>query len=322
MDMTESIFAKEELTIGISACLLGEKVRYDSGNKPSNFCINELGKYVTYKAFCPEVAIGLPIPRPTIRQIKHEELIIVAQPDGSGDVTDPLIEYGKKVAELTKDMVGYVFCANSPTCGMERVKIYSPEGNSLKSNGIGVFSNEIMKANPLLPCEENGRLNDPIIRENFVARIYTYKRWHELVASGVTKHKLMTFHSQHKYSVMSHNIPAYKALGQLLARADIDVEDMAALYISGLMDALKIKATRKSHTNTLQHIQGYFSDHLNTEQRKELTNIIDEYRQGVMPLMVPLALIKHYLLEHPKEYLMQQTYLNPYPADLKLRYGY
>ncbi len=320
--MAQSIFDKEELTIGISACLIGEKVRYDSSNKPSNFCIHELGKYVTYKAFCPEVAIGLPIPRPTIRQIKKDDMITVARPDGSGDVTEPLKEYGKKIAKLTHNMVGYVFCAKSPTCGMERVKVYSPEGNSLESDGVGVFAEEIMKANPLLPCEENGRLNDPIIRENFVARIYTFKRWHQLVESGITKHKLMTFHSQHKYSVMSHNIVAYKALGRLLADGQMDVETMAEQYITGLMDALKIKATRKSHTNTLQHIQGYFSDELTPEQRKELTTTIDEYRKGVMPLMVPLTLIKHYLLQYPKEYLAQQTYLDPYPADLKLRYGY
>lgn len=320
--MNKSVFSKDELNVGISACLTGEKVRYDASNKPSNFCNHELGKYVTYKMFCPEVAIGMPIPRPTIRQIKQDDMIIVSRPDGTGDVSEPLKEYGKKVAKLTDDMVGYVFCANSPTCGMERVKIYSPEGNSLKSDGIGIFSNEIMKANPLLPCEENGRLNDPIIRENFVARIYTYKRWQNLVASGVTKHKLMTFHSQHKYALMSHNIVEYKKLGRLLAESELDVEVIAAEYISGLMDALKIKATRKSHTNTLQHIQGYFSKHINDDQRKELTNVIDEYRQGVMPLMVPLALIKHYLLEHPNEYLAEQTYLDPYPADLKLRYGY
>jgi uncharacterized protein YbgA (DUF1722 family)/uncharacterized protein YbbK (DUF523 family) len=320
--MAKSIFNKDELIIGISACLAGEKVRYDSSSKSSNFCNKELGKYVTYKAFCPEVAIGMPIPRPTIRQIRKDDVIAVSRPDGTGDVTEPLIEYGKKVAKLTDTMVGYVFCANSPTCGMERVKIYSPEGHSLKSDGIGIFSNEIMKANPLLPCEENGRLNDPIIRENFVARIYTYRRWKELVANGITKHKLMTFHSQHKYAIMSHNIVAYKNLGRLLADADMSADEMASLYINELMDALKIKATRKSHTNTLQHIQGYFSKHLNAEQRKELTSVIDEYRQGVMPLMVPLALIKHYLLEHPKEYLSEQTYLEPYPADLKLRYGY
>jgi uncharacterized protein YbgA (DUF1722 family)/uncharacterized protein YbbK (DUF523 family) len=311
-----------DIVIGISACLVGEKVRYDSSNKPSNFCIHELGKHVSYKAFCPEVAVGLPIPRPTIRQILDQGVIKVSRPDGSGDVSDAIREYGKKVAKLTEKFSGYVFCAKSPTCGMERVKVYSPEGNPLRDLGVGVFAKEIMEANPLLPCEENGRLNDPVIRENFVARVFAYRKWQELVDGGVTKHKLMQFHSKYKYTLMSHDLIAYKELGRLLARADLDAAQMAEGYIAGFMTALKIKATRKKHANTLSHIQGYFSKHLSKDQRKELSEQIDAYRTGLMPLIAPLTLVKHYLMEHPKPYLAQQSYLNPYPDDLKLRYGY
>jgi uncharacterized protein YbgA (DUF1722 family)/uncharacterized protein YbbK (DUF523 family) len=315
-------FDKKEIVIGISACLVGEKVRFDASNKPSNFCNNDLGEYVTYKSFCPEVAIGLPIPRQTIRQIKDDQVIKVVRPDGSGDVTDALHAYGKKIAKLAENFSGYVFCAKSPSCGMERVKIYSPEGNSLKSDGVGAFAEEIMKANPLLPCEENGRLNDPIIKENFVERVFAYKRWQALKETGLTKHKLMTFHSKYKYSVMSHDLVAYKKLGQLLARADLNIDEMAHEYIHGLMGALRIKATRKKHANTLAHIQGYFSKHLTKAQRAELSQQIEAYRVGLMPLLVPLTLMKHYLLEHPKQYLAQQAYLDPYPEALKLRYGY
>ena len=313
---------KKDLQIGISACLVGEKVRFDASNKPSNFCINELGQHVTYKTFCPEVAIGLPIPRPTIRQIKHNDLIHVSQRDGSGDVTEALQAYGQKIAKMTKHLSGYVFCAKSPSCGMERVKVYSPEGNSLKSDGIGLFAKEIMAANPLLPCEENGRLNDPLIRENYVARVYAYKHWQDVEASGLTKHKLTSFHSQYKYTVMSHDLVAYKNLGQLLARADLPLEQMASEYILGLMTALKIKATRKKHANTLAHIQGYFSKHLQANERQELCEQIDAYREGLIPLMAPLTLINHYLLQYPKEYLTRQSYLSPYPNELKLRYAY
>lgn len=313
---------KKDLQIGISACLVGEKVRFDASNKPSNFCINELGQHVTYKTFCPEVAIGLPIPRPTIRQIKHNDLIQVSQRDGTGDVTEALKSYGQKVAKMTKHLSGYIFCAKSPSCGMERVKVYSPEGNSLKSDGIGLFAKEIMAANPLLPCEENGRLNDPLIRENYVARIYAYNHWQSIEATGLTKHKLTTFHSQYKYTVMSHDLIAYKNLGQLLARADLPLEQMASEYILGLMTALKIKATRKKHANTLAHIQGYFSKHLQANERQELCKQIDAYRSGLIPLMAPLTLINHYLLQYPKEYLTRQSYLSPYPDELKLRYAY
>jgi uncharacterized protein YbgA (DUF1722 family)/uncharacterized protein YbbK (DUF523 family) len=313
---------RKDLHIGISACLIGEKVRFDASNKPSKFCINELSNHVSFKSFCPEVAIGLPIPRPTIRQIKQNDMISVYRPDGTGDVTEALAAYGKKVANLTKDLSGYIFCAKSPSCGMERVKVYSPQGNSLKSNGIGIFANEIMKANPLLPCEENGRLNDSLIRENFIARVYAYKHWQQLSASGLTKHKLTTFHSQYKYTVMSHDLVSYKELGQLLARSDIALEDMAEQYISGLMQALKTMATRKKHANTLAHMQGYFSKHLRSFERQELTQQINDYRLGLVPLVAPLTLIKHYLLQYPKNYLSRQAYLSPYPDQLRLRYAY
>lgn len=321
-EQVDELSEHSSLNIGISACLLGKNVRYDGSNKPSNFCINELGKHVNYESFCPEVAIGLPIPRPTIRQIKSNDIIRVSRPDGTEDVTKALAAYGKKVADLTKHLTGFVFCAKSPSCGMERVKVYSAQGDALPANGIGVFANEIMNANPLLPCEENGRLNDPILRENFISRVFTYKRWQTLCNTGLTKHKLITFHSQHKYLLMSHNIQAYKALGQLLARADVALENLANDYILGLMNALKIKATRKMHANTLAHIQGYFSKQLSAGQRQELTEQITSYRKGVMPLVVPLTLINHYLLEYPKKYLAEQAYLNPYPQSLKLRYGY
>jgi len=315
-------FKKEDITIGISACLVGEKVRFDGGSKPSNFCMLEFNNHVTYKSYCPEVAVGLPTPRPTIRQIKEGDLLKVSRPDGTGDVATALKEYGKKVAKLSKNLSGYIFCAKSPSCGMERVKVYSPEGNPLPAAGIGVFANEIMQANPLLPCEENGRLNDAPLRENFVARVYTYRHWQALCESGLTKHKLTDFHSQYKYTVMSHDLVAYKSLGRLLARADLPLAEMADQYILGLMSALKIKATRKKHANTLAHIQGYFSKHLTSEQRQELCAQINSYREGLMPLVVPLTLINHYLLAHPKNYLAKQAYLNPYPEALKLRYGY
>jgi len=315
-------FSKEDIVIGISACLVGEKVRFDASNKPSNFCIHEFGQHVTYKSFCPEVAIGLPIPRPTIRQIKKGDVISVARPDGSGDVTEALSAYGKKIAKLASQFSGYVFCAKSPSCGMERVKIYKDTGDALKAEGVGVFAREIMAANPLLPCEENGRLNDPIIRENFVERVFAYRHWQALVEEGLTKHKLTTFHSQYKYTVMSHDLVAYKALGRLLADASMPLEEMAEQYIAGLMNALKTKATRKKHANTLSHIQGYFSKHLTSAQRHDLCEQIECYRKGLIPLLAPLTLIKHYLSLFPKDYLSKQVYLEPYPQELKLRYAY
>ncbi|MBO9491174.1 DUF1722 domain-containing protein [Endozoicomonas sp. G2_1] len=321
---------RQKITLGISACLMGQEVRFDRSHKKSNFCVNELGKHVQYKSYCPEVAIGLPVPRATIRQTRigdnDSNIIKVSRPDGSGDVTDALTEYGQNVATKIDDLSGFIFTAKSPSCGMERVKVYYQHGKGASSDGVGLFAKEIMAANPLLPCEESGRLNDPLIKENFVLRVYAYHQWQCLVDSGLSKHKLFDFHSQYKYLIMSHSNQAYRELGRLLGdglkEADADIANVAGAYIAGFMNALKKKASRKSHANTLQHLQGYFSKQLTKIEKQELTEQIDEYRKGLIPLIVPLTLIKHYLLEFPKPYLASQKYLEPYPAELKLRYGY
>ncbi|WP_394205664.1 YbgA family protein [Shewanella waksmanii] len=313
---------EKQLTIGISACVMGEQVRFDKGHKKSNFCVDQLGEFATFKPVCPEVGIGLPIPRPTIRQIIRDNIITVSRPDGSGDVTEALKEFGQKAAKQYHNLSGFVFCAKSPSCGMERVKIYHHHGKGSESTGVGIFAEQVMTANPLLPCEENGRLNDPVIKENFITRIFTYQKWLDLKADGLTKHKLIAFHSEHKYLVMSHHVESYRELGRLLARADMALDEQADAYIAGLMAALKHKATRRSHTNTLQHLQGYFKKQLDAPKRKELTEHIAEYREGRTPLLVPLTLIQHYLLEYPNDYLASQTYLNPHPSALRLRYGY
>ncbi|QYJ84934.1 DUF523 and DUF1722 domain-containing protein [Shewanella mesophila] len=312
----------KKLKIGISACVMGEHVRYDRGHKKSNFCVDQLSDFAEFKPVCPEMAIGLPVPRPTIRQIIRDNIITVSRPDGTGDVTAKLKDFGEQAAKKYGELSGFVFCAKSPSCGMERVKVYHHHGKGSESTGIGVFAEQVMKGNPLLPCEENGRLNDPVIRENFITRIFTYQKWLDLTAAGITKHKLITFHSTHKYLVMSHHIESYRALGKLLARADMPLEEMAEQYISGLMEALKNKASRRSHTNTLQHLQGYFKRQLDEAKRKELTDEIAAYHQGLSPLLVPLTLIKHYLIEYPNAYLEDQVYLNPHPKELRLRYGY
>lgn len=315
-----------KLTIGISACLVGQEVRYDKSHKTSNFCTKELGRHVEFRPVCPEVAIGLPIPRPTIRQTQRGEEIIVSRPDFTGDVTKELTEFGQKVAAKSTDLSGFIFTAKSPSCGMERVKVYQLDENEkvkgTESYGVGQFAKQIMESNPALPCEENGRLNDPIIRENFVLRIYAYNTWLTMAETGLTKHKLIQFHTQYKYLLLSHSQKAYRELGNLLGTSDLDVESLGKTYINQFMQALKTKASRRSHFNTLQHLQGYFSKHLSAEQKRELTQHIIDYKDGLVPLIAPLTLIKHYLTMYPNMHLSQQKYLDPYPADLRLRYGY
>ncbi|TKB47468.1 YbgA family protein [Thalassotalea mangrovi] len=319
--MSHQVF-DTDINIGISACLVGQKVRFDASHKRSAFCVNEFGRHVKFVPYCPEVAIGLPVPRPTVRQIDVDGVIHVSRPDGSMDVTQQLRDYGRKLAPKLQAISGYIFCAKSPSCGMERVKVYSQDGKGSTSDGVGVFAREIMERHPHLPCEENGRLNDAKLRENFVARVFAYKHWQTLQAKGFSKHNLMTFHSQYKYLLMSHDLIRYKEAGRLLANMNGDIDQVAEQYLALLMAAMKKMATRKGHANTLQHIQGYFSEQLNADEKRELCQHIEDYRIGLVPLMVPLTMIKHYLMEFPKDYLAQQVYLQPHPASLKLRYGY
>jgi len=311
-----------KMKVGISACVTGQQVRYDKSHKRSAFCMEELADFVDFKPVCPEVAVGLPVPRPTIRQIAKQDMIVVSRPDGSSDVTESMTRFGQAYGSQCDDLAGFIFCAKSPSCGMERVKVYQEDGKGSEMTGVGLFAKQVMDLNPLLPCEENGRLNDPIIRENFISRVFTYQKWLNLKAEGFTIHKLMAFHSCHKYLLMSHNIECYRKAGRILANPFDDINQVAEEYITVLMNGLKIKATRRSHTNTLQHLQGYFKKQLDKEKRRELSEQIEAYRQGLTPLLVPLTLINHYLMEYPNPYLAAQTYLSPHPKELRLRYGY
>lgn len=313
------------IIIGLSACLAGQEVRFDKSHKKSNFVMNELARHVEFKTFCPEVAIGLPIPRPTIRQVIDNGVIKVCRPDGSGDVTEALAEYGQKVAKASGDLSGFIFTAKSPSCGMERVKIYhideDHKATGSEMTGVGMFAKQIMEHNPALPCEENGRLNDPNIRENFVQRVFAYDDWKKNVEADLTKHNILQFHARHKYMLLSHSQKDYKELGNFLGTSDLPTEELASHYIVNFMTALKKIASRRAHANTLMHIQGYFSKHMQKEEKAELTEQIEQYRQGLVPLMAPLTLLKHYQRIHPNEYIGNQRYLDPYPADLRLRYG-
>jgi uncharacterized protein YbgA (DUF1722 family)/uncharacterized protein YbbK (DUF523 family) len=311
-----------KLVIGLSACLAGQEVRFDKSHKRSNFCMDVLSEFVEYKTFCPEMAVGLPTPRQTVRQIEKDNIITVSRPDGSGDITDALNRYGEQVATKIPNLSGFVFCAKSPSCGMERVKVYSEDGRSCKKEGVGVFAYQIMKHNPNLPCEENGRLNDPLLRENFILRVFVYHQWQQLLAKGITKNALFDFHASNKYLLMAHHVESYKTLGRILAEATDDLEPVAERYISGLMSALSHRATRKTHANTMYHLMGYFKKELNQEQKSELLDNIEQYRLGLLPLLAPLTLFKHYLKTFPKDYLINQRYFDPYPVELKLRYGY
>ena len=311
-----------KIKVGISACLLGQEVRFDGGHKRSSFCERDLGAHFEYHPVCPEMAIGLGAPRAAIRLVKRHGEVRAEASNGSFDVTDKLIAFSEQKARQLDFLSGYILCAKSPSCGMERVRIYGANNEGSAKEGIGLFAKALMEANPLLPVEEDGRLCDPILRENFVLRVFAYHDWQQLCASGITAAALIRFHSRYKYLVLSHATTHYRTLGKLLGNlGKANLQEVADSYIKGLMAALSLRANRRSHTNVLMHLQGYFKRVLTPAQKQELADTIDKYRTGIFPLLVPLTLIRHYLREYPNTYLADQVYLNPHPDTLKLRYG-
>jgi uncharacterized protein YbgA (DUF1722 family)/uncharacterized protein YbbK (DUF523 family) len=308
------------IKVGISACLLGDQVRFDGGHKKSDFCANELQRHVEFVKLCPEVGIGMSVPRPTIRLEQHDNGVRAVVPKTGEDVTERLSNFADKAQPHLKQLSGYVLCAKSPSCGMERVKLYDPDTGYARKEAEGIFVKRLRELHPALPLEEDGRLNDAPLRENFVMRVFVYHAWQQ-IPQPLRKADLLNFHTELKLLLLAHNQAEYRRLGRLVAEQhDID-STFAKEYIEAIMSALGKPATRANHTNVLQHIQGYFGHNLSKEQKAELSELILDYRDGVQPLLAPLTLLRHYLREYPNDYLQGQRYLNPYPADLKLRYA-
>ena len=313
-------FDPARIRLGISSCLLGQQVRFDTGHRRSHFCTEVLSDYVDYVPVCPEMAIGMGTPRASMQLRRDGESIRAITANGE-DMSKPLIDFGQRMTTELDHLSGYIVCAKSPSCGMERVRVYDKEGRNPAKEGVGLYTRQLMDANPLLPIEENGRLNDAPLRENFIIRVYAYHDWKCVLQEGLSASALVSFHSRHKFLLLAHDPHSYYQLGPLLSNLSSDLESRARQYIERFMQALRKVATRRRQVNVLQHIQGFFKDQLTPSQREELTQVIERYRLGLVPLMAPLTLINHYLREHPNPYLGQQRYLNPYPETLALRYG-
>lgn len=309
------------IEVGISACLMGQKVRFDGGHKASHFCQHDLGRHVRFVQLCPEVGIGLRTPRPAIRLEGDDPAAARAvMPKTGEDLTAQLSGYADQQQAKLDRLSGYILCAKSPSCGMERVRLYQPGEKHNQRNGVGLFARRLMELYPALPVEEDGRLNDPHLRENFVLRLYVYHDWRQL-PEAPRKKQLYDFHARHKLTLLAHNQAVYRQLGKELASQEEFTAEFLTDYIQRLMAALGKPASRADHTNVLQHIQGYFREQLSSTERQELADLILAYRQGTEPLAAPMTLLKFYLRRYPNDYLAQQSYLEPYPDDLKLRYG-
>jgi uncharacterized protein YbgA (DUF1722 family)/uncharacterized protein YbbK (DUF523 family) len=312
--------ARLPLRLGISTCLLGREVRHDGGHKRDAFLTDTLGQWVEWVAVCPEVEIGLGIPRESIRlegTVANPRLVA---PKSGADHTDAMTRFARaRVEQLAAlDLVGYVLKKDSPSCGMERVRVHGRR--AVARNGVGMFARALMTRLPLLPVEEEGRLHDPGLRENFIERVFAYARWKEALAAGMTRARLVAFHTAHKLLLMAHDPEAYRRLGRMVARTrERPLGELVADYGAGLMGALQTLATPGRHANVLEHMLGYLSDDLPSAERQELVGLIRDHRRGLVPLVVPLTLVKHHVSRLGIEYLAGQVYLDPHPKELMLR---
>ena len=308
--------------IAISSCLVGHEVRFDGGHKQFRYATESLAMYFDFIPLCPEVAIGLGIPRPTIRLMKRENDITeaVSNADRSLRYTEALSAYGRKTAPSLHGVSGYILKKDSPSCGMARVKVYQDNDGPPDRTGVGIYAKEIIEAHPNLPIEEEGRLNDTRLRENFLERVFLYHRWLRSMEGGVDSNALVKFHTVQKFAVLAHDEPAYRELGRIVAGVTTsDIEARCRDYISLLMGAMKVLTTPKKHANVLMHIMGFFKKSLTSEDKKELLRLIDAHRDGLVPVIVPITLINYFRKRHPNAYVDGQIYLEPHPPELMLR---
>ncbi len=311
----------EKIKLGISTCLLGENVRFDGGHKWDRFLTDTLGQYVEFVPVCPEVECGFGIPREPFRLIGNPQNPRLVTTRTNQDHTERMLQWSyKKVAALKiANLCGFIFKSGSPSSGMEKVKVYDRNGLPVKK-GIGIFARVFMEHFPLLSVEDEGRLNDAKLRENFIERIFALKRWRETMEKKENIKNLIEFHTSHKLLILSHSEKHYQMMGKLVGQSKkYPLKDLYARYQKMLLEALVLKTTPKKNSNVLQHMMGYFKTQLSGDEKKELLEIIDLYHQSFVPLIVPVTLIKHYVHKYDQPYLKEQYYLHPHPLELRLR---
>jgi uncharacterized protein YbgA (DUF1722 family)/uncharacterized protein YbbK (DUF523 family) len=307
--------------IGVSSCLLGQKVRFDGGHKRDAFLVDTFGEFVEWVPVCPELEVGMGLPREPIRLVRSGEAILLLGVKSATDHTEAMTRYSARRAEklARENLDGYILKKDSPSCGMERVKVYDPNGSPART-GRGLFAKALMERFPLLPVEEEGRLSDPRLRDNFIERVFAYRGLREVFVGRWTIGALVRFHTAHKLTLLAHSPAAYKTLGRLVARAaEGPRAEVQAAYEEAFMRGMRTMATPRKHVNVLQHMLGYFRNALDDESRAELAQSIADYQQGLLPLIVPITLFRHHVKRCRASYLAGQTYLEPHPKELMLR---
>lgn len=309
-----------KIPIGISACLLGDEVRYNGGHKHQRYCTETLSSYFEFHRFCPEVAIGMGVPREPIRLVGD-----IGSPRAVGikgdafDVTAPLLDYAREMVPSVARFSGFIWMKDSPSCGLFSTNVYS-KPNVPPAKRAGLVAGLVHEQLPLIPMEEGGRLNDAALRENFIARVFVYHEWRQRLATGLSSADLVAFHSRHKYWVMSYGPILYRELGRMVADAgNVQVDQLAQNYISALMTATRKPPSRTGHVNVLYHLVGYLKKAVPGGIRQDLVRAVEEYRAGQVPLAVPMKMMSHYIENYASDYVRAQSYLNPYPFALGLR---
>jgi len=311
----------EKIKLGISTCLLGENVRFDGGHKLDRYLTDTLGQFVEYVPVCPEVECGFGVPRESFRLVGDPGNPRLVTSRTNQDHTERMAAWAKKrVAELEKEnLCGFIFKSGSPSSGMERVRMYDHNGVPSKV-GVGIFARIFMDHFPLLPVEEEGRLHDPRLRENFIERIFALKRWRDGLKEKPSLKALVAFHTRNKLLLLAHSPQHHRQMGRLVAGGrELPLKELYARYQEIFLEALQLKTTNKKHTNVLMHMLGYFKGQLSAGEKQEMLELIEQYRLEALPIVVPMTLMSHYVRKYNEFYLKEQTYLQPHPAELHLR---
>jgi uncharacterized protein YbgA (DUF1722 family)/uncharacterized protein YbbK (DUF523 family) len=313
--------AGAKIRLGISTCLLGERVRYDGGHKLDRYLVDTLGRYAEFVPVCPEMECGLGVPRESMRLVGDPESPRLVTTRSNLDMTDRMkLWAARRVRELeAADLCGFIFKSDSPSSGMARVRVYGDKGVPARK-GVGLFARAFMERFPLVPVEDDGRLHDPEIRENFIERVFAFRRWKDIASGRKSRADLVRFHAEHKLMLMAHSEKHMREMGKLVAQAKrLPAGEIYARYQALLMDALKTRATVKKNCNVLTHMLGFFKKQLSSDEKQELMEVTERYRSRYVPLIVPITLFNHFVRKYDQPYLASQYYLSPHPAELALR---
>lgn len=307
--------------LGVSACLMGQAVRFDGGHKQSKFILNELSRHIDFVSTCPELEAGFGLPRPTmqLRMVKDETRLVYSKhPDI--DITVQMKDFAVKKVETLSEVDGFIFKKDSPSCGVFRVPVVTHKDGMKERNGVGIFADSFQQRFPLIPVEDEGRLNDAALRENFFERVYAYRRWKAIETRKNRVNDFIEFHARHKFMLMARGSECYQELGRMVAGTTVnDLKERREKYIERFMQVMKIISRPGRQVNVLQHMMGYIKEKISSEDKQELLSIFEAYRKKQMPLIAPVTLLRHHLRVNPQKYIVKQHYLDPFPEELALR---